>query len=154
MDRKGTSRNDPCPCGSGKKYKNCCLRNEVRTGPARPSPKLTDLHGKRKSRPEYPIGTVASYGPDEKITTKITAGVIMSPTAEPILMRWMASDVATSPKVRQEMMAFFEQHGVRSVAMSEGNLGCPHEEGEDFPEGEDCPFCPSWAGKQGSKRRS
>jgi uncharacterized protein YchJ len=20
-------RNDPCPCGSGKKYKNCCLRN-------------------------------------------------------------------------------------------------------------------------------
>ncbi len=23
-DRVG--RNDPCPCGSGKKYKNCCLR--------------------------------------------------------------------------------------------------------------------------------
>ncbi len=21
-------RNDPCPCGSGKKYKNCCLKNE------------------------------------------------------------------------------------------------------------------------------
>jgi hypothetical protein len=21
-------RNDPCPCGSGKKYKHCCLRNE------------------------------------------------------------------------------------------------------------------------------
>ena len=21
-------RNDPCPCGSGKKYKNCCMRNE------------------------------------------------------------------------------------------------------------------------------
>jgi preprotein translocase subunit SecA len=21
-------RNDPCPCGSGKKYKNCCLRKE------------------------------------------------------------------------------------------------------------------------------
>lgn len=20
------SRNDPCPCGSGKKYKNCCLK--------------------------------------------------------------------------------------------------------------------------------
>ena len=19
-------RNDPCPCGSGKKYKNCCLK--------------------------------------------------------------------------------------------------------------------------------
>ncbi|MCM3901529.1 MAG: SEC-C metal-binding domain-containing protein [Pyrinomonadaceae bacterium] len=22
-----TSRNDPCPCGSGKKYKKCCLRS-------------------------------------------------------------------------------------------------------------------------------
>lgn len=22
-------RNDPCPCGSGKKYKNCCLKNET-----------------------------------------------------------------------------------------------------------------------------
>ena len=31
--------------------------------------------------------------------------------------------------------------GVKSVAMSDGNMGCPHEEGKDFPEGEDCPFC-------------
>ncbi len=23
----GVGRNDPCPCGSGKKYKNCCMRN-------------------------------------------------------------------------------------------------------------------------------
>ena len=22
-------RNDPCPCGSGKKYKNCCMRTAV-----------------------------------------------------------------------------------------------------------------------------
>ena len=22
-----TGRNDPCPCGSGKKYKKCCLKN-------------------------------------------------------------------------------------------------------------------------------
>lgn len=25
-------RNDPCPCGSGKKYKKCCLNNPVETG--------------------------------------------------------------------------------------------------------------------------
>lgn len=24
-DGKKIGRNDPCPCGSGKKYKNCCL---------------------------------------------------------------------------------------------------------------------------------
>ncbi len=26
MERKKHSRNAPCPCGSGKKYKNCCLK--------------------------------------------------------------------------------------------------------------------------------
>jgi hypothetical protein len=25
-------RNDPCPCGSGKKYKQCCLKNEPKSG--------------------------------------------------------------------------------------------------------------------------
>ena len=24
---KGIGRNDPCPCGSGKKFKKCCLNN-------------------------------------------------------------------------------------------------------------------------------
>jgi Flp pilus assembly protein TadD len=28
------SRNDPCPCGSGKKFKKCCLNKEVPTQPA------------------------------------------------------------------------------------------------------------------------
>ncbi len=37
--------------------------------------------------------------------------------------------------------------------MCEGNMGCPHEEGEDFPHGEDFPFGPFWKGKQGSSRR-
>jgi SEC-C motif len=153
MDRKGASRNDPCPCGSGKKYKNCCLRKQVGARSPRPSPRLTDLHGEPKERPEYLVGTVAYYGPNDKITTKIAAGVITSPNAEPILMRWMATDVTTSPKVQRELLEFFEQHGVKSVAMSEGNMGCPHKEGEDCPDGEDCPFCPFWAGKQGSNRR-
>jgi hypothetical protein len=26
-------------------------------------------------------------------------------------------------------------------------LGCPHEEGIDYPEGEACPECPYWAGR-------
>lgn len=26
-DYAKTGRNEPCPCGSGKKYKNCCLRS-------------------------------------------------------------------------------------------------------------------------------
>ncbi len=59
----------------------------------------------------------------------------------------MSADVATSPKVQREIKEFFEKHGVKSIAMSEGNMGCPHEQGEDFSDGEERPFCPFWAGK-------
>ena len=147
MNQHRPSRNDHCPCGSGKKYKDCCRRKEVDAQSTRPPPKITDLGGKPKKHPEYPIGTVALYGPNDKISTKIAASAIKSPNAEPILERWVAADVITSPKVQREIKEFFERHGVKSIAMSEGNMGCPHEEGED------CPFCPCWAGKQGSNQR-
>jgi hypothetical protein len=41
----------------------------------------------------------------------------------------------------------FARSNARKLAMSDGNMGCPHEEGKDFPHGEDCPFCPFWKGK-------
>jgi|ETNmetMinimDraft_26_1059896.scaffolds.fasta_scaffold06009_5 tetratricopeptide (TPR) repeat protein len=35
MARSKPGRNDPCPCGSGKKYKKCCLRHaDLAPGPA------------------------------------------------------------------------------------------------------------------------
>ena len=152
MGLSRVSRNDPCPCGSGKKYKHCCLKKDNESNAPPPLPKLTDPQGKPKKRPDYPLGTVALYGPDDKTTTKIAAGVIAAPNAEPILLRWVATDVTTDPKVQEEMKEFFAKHGVKSVAMSQGNMGCPHEEGEDFLDGTDCPYCPFWAGKQGSNR--
>ena len=79
----------------------------------------------RGSAPEYPVGTVALYGPDDKSTTKIAAGVITSPTAEPIITRWVATDVTTSPKVKWEIQEFFNDHRVESVAAGAGNMGCP-----------------------------
>jgi hypothetical protein len=153
MDRNRVTRNDPCPCGSGKKYKHCCIKKDDEGRSPRPTPSITDLHGRPKHRPEYPLGTVALYGPDDKTTTKIAAGVITSPTAKMILRRWVATDVTTNPKIQRQVQEFFKEHGVKSVAMSEGNMGCPHEEGEDFPEGGDCPFCPFWRGKQGSNSK-
>jgi len=103
--------------------------------------------------PKYPIGTVAMYGPDDETTTKIAAGVILHDGAKPIMKRWIATDVMMNPKVQQELKDFFLQHGVKSFAISEENMGCVHEEGLDFPQGKDCPFCPFWKGKQGSNRK-
>ena len=30
MGNREASRNDPCPCGSGRKYKKCCARKQDR----------------------------------------------------------------------------------------------------------------------------
>lgn len=143
MSHERVSRNGPCPCGSGKKYKHCCYGKNIESD--------FGMQADRQE-PQFPMGTVAMYGPDDKTTTKIAASVILRHGAEPIMRRWVATDVTTNPKFRQELKAFFSEYGVQSVAASQGNMGCPHEEGEDFPEGEDCPFCPFWKGKQGSNQ--
>ena len=126
---------DPCPCGSGKKFKFCCAQT-----------------AKAVRRGKYPIGTVAAYGPDDRKTTKIVAGVILFEGADPILERFVANDVLADPKIREAVRKHFAIHGVKTVAYSEKNMGCPHEEGIDFPKGGDCALCPFWARKQGSGR--
>jgi hypothetical protein len=133
-ERKPVGRNDPCPCGSGRKYKKCCMKKDQ----------------EQDFPTKFPIGTIALYGPDDKKTTKIVASVIKRQGTEPILKRWMGSQVKDDRKVRREIGEFFQQFGVKSVIATEENMGCPHEEGKDFPVGGDCPFCPYWKGKQGS----
>jgi len=103
--------------------------------------------------PQYPIGTIALYGPDETTTTKIAAGVILEEDGEALVRRWVGTDVKDNPKVRREIEEFFKSHAIKSVVATDKNIGCPHEEGEDFPVGEDCPFCSFWKGKQGTARR-
>jgi hypothetical protein len=44
-------------------------------------------------------------------------------------------------------MAFMEQHEVKSVGMVEEIIGCPHEEGIDYPDNESCPKCSYWNGR-------
>jgi len=73
--------------------------------------------------------------------------------AQPLLARLFVSLPILPLRFLVGKKEFFLQHGVKSVVMSQCNLGCPHEEGEDFPHGQDCPFCPFWKGKQGSNRR-
>ncbi|MCY2952548.1 MAG: SEC-C metal-binding domain-containing protein [Planctomycetota bacterium] len=129
----GVSPYDPCPCGSGRKFKFCC--------------------GMKSGSGKFPVGTVAYYGPDDKTCTKIVAGVIKSKGAEPILERFVGTNVYGNPKVAEQVKVFFAKHKVGNVVMTDGILGCPHEEGEDFPDGEECPFCPFWRGKQGIARK-
>jgi hypothetical protein len=147
-------RNDPCPCGSEKKFKKCCygkelFDNETDIG------HIGAMSGvvPRRFVQKYPLGTIALYGPDDLKATKIVVGIIRREGAEPLLERWVGSNLKDNPKVQRQIGEFLQKHGVKSVVASDGNMGCPHEEGEDFPVGEDCPFCPFWKGKQGSARQ-
>ena len=97
----------------------------------------------------YPVATVAPYGPTDKKATKLVVGIVHEENAEPQEMKkWHSDDDMTEePDVLEEVHAFIKEHGARSVAMVDRIIGCPHEEGIDYPEGQACPMCPFWVGR-------
>jgi hypothetical protein len=98
----------------------------------------------------YAVGTIAFYGPDNRRATKVAVGMIPAPRSEPAEMRrWFGEtgDVRVDETVFAEIVTFLREHKVQSVAMTEKILGYPHEEGIDYPNGEACPDCPYWAGR-------
>ena len=95
----------------------------------------------------YPVATVAFYGPDDTRATKVAVGIVATEGAEPdALERWFAEDdVRKDPTISKEILEFIKSHAVRSVVIADRIIGCPHEEGIDYPEGQKCPQCPFWA---------
>ncbi len=148
------SRNDHAHAVSGMKVNKFCSGN-VDSGKKSDSNQAAALSSILSIPPtkRYPVGTIAFYGPNECKTTKIVAAVFEYENAEPVLERWVSTNVINNPKVRLQIKALFDRHKVKSVVKMDRNLGCPHEEGKDFHRGKDCPFCPYWAGKQGSAQR-
>jgi hypothetical protein len=99
----------------------------------------------------YPVGTIAFYGPDDQRASKVAVAVIVAPDTEPVaLRRWFAEsgDLRNDAATFEEIAVFLRGHEVHSVTMVKEMLGCPHEEGIDYPEGEPCPACPFWAGRE------
>jgi hypothetical protein len=96
----------------------------------------------------YPVATIAYYGQDDKVATKVAVGIIKEENEEPILKRWYSkSDVRYDADINKEIIEYIDQYEARSTAITRGIIGCPHEEGIDYPEGEVCPECPFWAGR-------
>ena len=98
--------------------------------------------------PQYPFATIAGYGPDNKTATKLVVGIFKRPgQEEPDPMhRWFKPDggVDKDPTIAAEIATFLKQHGAKRSIMADRIMGCPHEEGIDYPEGETCPHCPFW----------
>lgn len=97
----------------------------------------------------YPAASVAFYGPTDRKATKLVVAILPAEDAEPDPMRKWFSDaeLRNDHAVFEEALAFIREHGVKSVMMPERIIGCPHEEGIDYPGGESCPQCPFWKGR-------
>jgi hypothetical protein len=98
----------------------------------------------------YPIATIAYYGPNDKFASKVAVGIVLQEDGEvACLERWFSedTDVRLDSALNREVLDFIRSHNVQSVVITEGIIGCPHEEGIDYPVGEDCPECPYWAGR-------
>jgi len=104
---------------------------------------------KQRKQSRLPVVTVAYYGPDDKTATKVAVGLIKEWGKGPAeLKRWWGQDVARDPVIQRQVADFIATHRAKSVVVTEGIIGCPHEEGIDFPSGQECPYCPFWRGKQ------
>ena len=103
----------------------------------------------RRGMRGWPAATIAFYGPNLSQATKVAVGIVPRENAEPAEMRdWQVDlgDVRNDAGIVREILEFMEKHGVLSVAMTGGIIGCPHQEGIDY-EGEWCPVCDFWRGR-------
>ncbi len=91
---------------------------------------------------------MAFYGPDDQRASKVAVAIVTHEGAEPAeLRRWFSEglDLRNDSAVAGEVLDFIRGYGVKSVVMAGGIIGCPHEEGIDYPLDQVCPQCPFWA---------
>ena len=97
----------------------------------------------------WPLATIAFYGPNLDQATKIAVGIVPTEDAEVVELRdWKvdSGDIRTDPGIAREILEFIDEHQVLAVAMTDGIIGCPHQQGIDY-EGEWCPVCSFWHGR-------
>jgi hypothetical protein len=102
----------------------------------------------RKARRGFRSPRWPSTGPDDRRASKVAGGIVAAEgaQAEP-LERWFCEDgdARTDDPIGEQVLAFIREHGALSVVTADRIIGCPHEEGVDYPEGQVCPRCPFWA---------
>ena len=92
----------------------------------------------------YPLATITYHGPSPNQANTIIVGILVSKDQAPIIKDWSGDGISDNVDAASEIAQFIKEHAVSRVLTSEWVLSCSHEEGIDFPDGEDCPFCPEW----------
>jgi hypothetical protein len=112
---------------------------------------MKDVSRSRSGPPgRYPLATIAAYGPDATLATKLVVSVITRPGRRgPSAARtWTTQtvDVRHDPTIAADVAGFVQHHRAKDTVTYDRIIGCPHEEGIDYPMGRACPRCPFWAG--------
>jgi hypothetical protein len=109
----------------------------------------SELQKKARRRTRtYPLATIAYYGPADQLATKVAVGIVTQSGEVVALNKWSSEqDVRFSSAINQQIVDFLAQYHAESVAMLDQIIGCPHEEGVDYPTGSTCPQCPFWKDK-------
>lgn len=134
-------RNEPCPCGSGKKYKKCCLRKHEKIKDLlRGSVEFQEPEAEEEGPPEYVVkgfdllaannyqeaisyasDLISTYPEDDRIhDTLSTAYLTTSQNEEAIAIcrsRW---------EVAKEEKAFFIEHGRHKRLPEDDDSAAPH----------------------------
>jgi hypothetical protein len=108
------------------------------------------MRASQRSRPKYPLATISAYGPDNTRATKLVVGILRrAGRKDPNPMRsWStdATDVRSDPVIAAELAEWLRGQGIKNTISYDRIIGCPHEEGIDYPLGRTCAQCPFWAG--------
>jgi hypothetical protein len=105
---------------------------------------------KRREGREPCIAIYSLYGPNDRLASKAVVAIAREGTDDIIaLPRWMTGrmDVRQDKKIQGQIVAFLKNYNIRQVVTTGTIIGCPPEEGQDYPVGEACPFCPFWEGR-------
>jgi hypothetical protein len=97
-----------------------------------------------------PLGTIAFYGPDNQHASKLVVGISPSANAGITETRSFCNadaDVRSDAQVLADVLAYLTGRRVKSIVLTDGICGCPHEEGVDYPEGSACEYCEYWRGR-------
>jgi hypothetical protein len=95
----------------------------------------------------YPLATIAAYGPTNLLATKLVVSVQQDRRQGASAFRvWTTTgvDVRHDTDIAAAVREFLAPHRIREVVQPDRIIGCPHQEGIDYPLGRVCPQCPFW----------
>ena len=93
------------------------------------------------------IATIAHYGPDNTRASKTVVTIVDEDDEHIAARTWTSdeNDLRHDAATKAEILAFVGMHGVRETVTADRIIGCPHQEGLDYPLGRTYPQCPFWA---------